>query len=230
MKILNDFEQGSLEWHKARCGKITMSHSKELLTGGKGRMRQSYILDVVAERLSGEPLDSYYNADMERGNFLEEWALKAFNQLTGLEVSRVGFVLQDDERIGCSPDGLIGDDAGIEIKCPKPRQHIRTIFEDGVEDYRKQSLGNMWVCEREHWYIVSFCPWVKSYPLYIKRINRDELIISKLAASAIDAANTVDELAEKARSHESTKWISELSEQARDAWENVLADNSEVII
>lgn len=228
MKLLNDFEQGSLEWANQKCGKITMSHAKELLTNGKGKTRQNYIMDVTSERLSGQPIEGYYNMDMERGNFLEEWAVKAFTKATGLEVQRIGFALFDDERIGCSPDGLIGDDAGIEIKCPRPRQHIRTIYADGIDDYRPQAQGNMWICEREHWYMVSFCPWVTQYPIYIKRITRNQPVIDALADSAIRAADEVDELARKALEAKATPLIESIAVQAKAAWESAISENSEV--
>lgn len=229
MKILNHFEQGSLEWAQQRCGLITMSNAKALLTGGRGKTRESYLLDVVAEQLSGEPLEGYYSIDMERGNFLEEWAVRAFEKATELTVDSVGFVLHDDERIGCSPDGLIGENEGIEIKCPKPRQHIRNIFNDGISDYRDQAQGCMWITDRAAWYIVSYCPWVKQYPLYIKRINRDQNVIDKLAKSAIEGADWVDDLVNKAKQDRVlTERIASIAAQSRDAWENVLADNSEV--
>ena len=110
MKIVEKVEQGSPEWYALRCGRITMSKADALLAKGKGITRQNYLLDVAAERLSGEVVDGYYNADMERGNFLEDYALQAFTLATGLKVKTVGFVIADDERIGCSPDAL-----GVEV-------------------------------------------------------------------------------------------------------------------
>lgn len=230
MRIITDIEQGSLDWQNLRCGKITMSRAKDLLTAGKGVTRQNYILDVVAERLSGQPTESYYGADMERGNFLEEWGIQAFTLATSIEVERVAFVFHDDERIGCSPDGFTSDGAGIEIKCPRPRQHIKNIHAGGIDDYRAQSQGCMWITGKEHWYVVSFCPWVTQYPLFIKRINRDRDMIEALSASALRAADEVDALVSKASDIKATAAIGDLAKRARLAWENTIAMNAEVRI
>ena len=228
MKILNNFEQGSLEWAQQRCGKPTMSRAKDLLAGGRGITRQNYILDLVAERLSGEPIDGYNGFDMQRGTFLEDWAIKAFEAATSLNVDRVGFVLHDDERIGCSPDGFASDGAGVEVKCPKPRQHIKNIYAGGIDDYRPQAQGGMWLCERDHWYMVSFCPWVKQYPLYIKRITRNRDVIDAIADSAMRAADEVDALVAKSIDVKATAAISDIAQRAKAAWENTIAMNSEV--
>lgn len=227
MRILDAFEQGSMEWHQARCGKVTMSRAKDLLTQGKGKTRQSYILDVAAERLSGESIEGYYGLDMERGNFLEPHALQAFTEATGQKMQTVGFVLHDDERIGCSPDAL-SEPAGVEIKCPKPRQHLRNIYGDGMKDYYPQAQGCMWVCERKHWYIVSFCPWVKQRPIHIELIERDDALIERLAVSAIDAADEVDCIVGRAVDADLPRSVFDTAENARSLWENAIATNDEV--
>lgn len=227
MKILTHFEQGSDEWLAQRVGKVTMSHAKELLTGGKGKTRQSYIFDLVAERLSGKPTERYVSMEMRRGIFLEEYAVSAFEAaMPDMQVLKVGLVLHDDERIGCSPDGLIHE-CGIEIKCPAPRQHIRNVIADGFDDYIQQVQGNIWVCQREYWYIVSFCPWVEDFPLYIKVVYRDEDIIKKISESAIRAADEVDELI-KSPVNRYGKLVSRIARNAREAWESMQAMESEV--
>lgn len=230
MKILRHFDQGSDEWLAQRCGKVTMSHAKDLLTGGKGKTRQSYILDLVSERLSGKPTDNFWSADMQRGTFLEEYAVAAFEAaLQDTIVTRVGFVLADDERIGCSPDGLIGKSSGIEIKCPAPRQHIRNVLADGMDDYIQQVQGNLWVCERDRWFIVSFCPWVDDFPLHIKLVYRDEDMINKIAESALRAADEVDAMVSTTFKRYG-KRVAEIAKDAREAWESMQAGNDEVVL
>lgn len=230
MKILRHFDQGSDEWLAQRCGKVTMSHAKDLLTGGKGKTRQAYILDLVAERLSGKPLDNYWSADMQRGTFLEDYAVAAFEAaIPELIVTRVGFVLANDERIGCSPDGIIGESGGIEIKCPAPRQHIRNVLADGMDDYIHQVQGNLWVCERERWFIVSFCPWVEDFPLHIKMVYRDEDMIKKISESALRAADEVDAMV-NAPVNKYGKRVAAIAKDAREAWESMQAGNDEVVL
>jgi hypothetical protein len=230
VKILRHFDQGSDEWLAQRCGKVTMSHAKDLLTGGKGKTRQSYILDLVAERLSGKPTDNFLSVDMQRGTFLEEYAVAAFeSSIRDNSVTRVGFVLTEDERIGCSPDGLIGSSGGIEIKCPAPRQHIRNVLADGMDDYIQQVQGNLWVCERDRWFIVSFCPWVEDFPLHIKLVYRDEDMIKKISESAIRAADEVDAMV-NAPVNKYGKRVAEIAQDAKEAWESMQAGNDEVVL
>lgn len=229
MKILDYFEAGSLEWSMQRLGKITMSNATALRARGQGKTRRSYIYDVVSEILSGKPIEGYYNLDMERGNYLEDVAITIFCVATGIEVDTVGLVLQDDERIACTPDAL-GDGIGLEIKCPKPRKHMHNIFGDGMREYRNQAQGGMWVCEREQWYIASFCPWVKEYPFHFEQVERDPEVIADIRESAIAAADEVERCVDLAKKHSTDPEIIELAERGRIAWENALAEKDEVIL
>ena len=226
--IVHKCEQGSEEWQQLRCGVVTMSHAKELLTGGKGKTRQSYILDVVSERLSGKPIESYSSFDMQRGQFLEQYALKAFEANSGEAVERVGFITTNDGRIGCSPDGLIGGDAGLEIKCPNPRQHLRNIFSAGLEDYTAQVQGNLWITGSSRWYVVSFCPWVECFPLHIACVTRDESIIARISESATNAIEEIDIAISSLSICANSQVIHSISEEARAAWESAFAIHDEV--
>jgi len=90
----------------------------------------------------------------------------------------VGFVLNDAKTIGASPDGLIGSDGGIEIKCPKASTAVRYMVEDKLPDiYKPQVQGNLWICEREWWDFVVYHP---SMDLFVTRVYRDEAYIKKL--------------------------------------------------
>ena len=226
--IVHKCEQGSEEWQQLRCGVVTMSHAKELLTGGKGKTRQSYILDVVSERLSGKPVDSYSGFDMQRGQFLEPYALKVFEQANETLIERVGFITTDDGRIGCSPDGLIGEDSGIEVKCPNPRQHLRNILSGGLSDYVAQVQGNLWITGRDQWVIVSFCPWVDCYPLYCSVVTRDEIMIASLSQSALNAVEEIDDAIRNVSIYTPTRTIHDIASEARKAWESTFAINDEV--
>lgn len=226
--IIHNCEQGSEEWQQLRCGVVTMSHAKELLTGGKGKTRQSYILDLVSERLSGKPVDSYSGLDMQRGQFLEPYALMAFEKENGMDIERVGFITTDDGRIGCSPDGLIGKGSGIEVKCPNPRQHIRNIKSNGFDDYLAQVQGNMWITGMSYWYLVSFCPWVTQMPFYYEVIHIDNEIVNKIEESATRAAQEVDDMVAEFSSVLTDKRIISMADEARKAWDRMIAINDEV--
>ena len=192
MEILTHFEQRSDEWRKARNGRITMSRAKDLLTGGKGVTRASYLREVAAEILAGASLQGGYQSnDMIRGVELEPFALRAYEAMTGEKVQPVGFVIGDDPRIGGSPDALT-EAGGVEIKSPLPKHHLRYADRATVEkEHGPQFQGYMWLCEREYWDFVSFCPWVKARPLIRHQFYRDEKIIKDLACSAIQGADEI---------------------------------------
>lgn len=224
MKVYDTLEQGSPEWFAVRLGKITASVFKDLkpTTRGKGKTRKNKILDIVAETVSGTPIDVPQTRDMERGTFLEPYARETFSRVTGLEVNEVGFILADDERIGCSPDGLIGDDTGIEIKCPRPRQHVRNVQEDGLDDYRLQAQGCMWVSGRRFWYLVSYCPHVPIKPIHIVRIDALPSVFEAFDDWIISAANEVQANVEAIKGMEASEPLQKSARLARDAWDNVL--------
>lgn len=226
MKIF-EFDQGSLEWHKQRVGKITMSHAKKLITKGRGgkpsQTRLTYLYDVLAEALTGEPREGYQLLDMERGTFLESYALRAVSEALGVTCKAVGFVELDNLPIGCSPDAFADGHAIVEAKCPAPRQHIKNCFADGFDEYLPQCQGNMWVTETDVCYLVSFCPAVNDFPMRIETIERDETMIETIAESAVTGAQWLSETLKTIRSHYVPGSVQEIAMQARNAWDNVLA-------
>lgn len=230
MKICNDFEQRSDEWYAMRNGKITMSNAKELLTGGKGATRLSYLREVAAAIIVGPSMDRFQSADMVRGTELEPYALAAYESLVGAAVDQVGFVLADDERIGCSPDGLVGSARAIEIKCPLPKNHIRYLDKaQAAKDHGAQMQGEAWVCETDHVAFVSFCPWVKDAPLIVHTFDRDESTIKQLAESAIRGADEVEEMVRTLRSVAPVdKKVQGIATDAAIYWESYTAMESEV--
>jgi len=188
MIILN-CEQGTDEWFNARLGVITMSNAKALITMNRkgdqyGATRTSYLNNVAAEILSGKASENISTWQMERGSLLEKYALKAYQAETGIDIETIGFgYLNNEMRIGASPDGL-SKSGGLEIKCPSPKKHLSTLQNGFPKEHNAQIQGNMWIFERESWDFVSYCPEFKSYPLYIKTIERDEQVIDKIKTSS----------------------------------------------
>jgi len=179
--IMLDLDQGSPEWLKARLGIPTASRFKDIITparADRSKSSQSYLYELLAERLTNEPSDFFVSEWMQRGNELEPAARDAYAFLSGDEVTQTGIMLNDEQTIGASPDGLISDDGGIEIKCPKPATLVRYMVEDALPDvYRPQVQGNLWISGREWWDFVAYHPGME---LFIKRIYRDEAYIQKL--------------------------------------------------
>ncbi len=180
MQVL-DIEQGSEAWHKARLGIPTASRFKEIITPAKGEKSKSYkayLFELLAERMTQGEEDGYTNEWMQRGNELEAAARSAYEFLYEVEVDEVGLVLNDAGTIGVSPDGLIGNDGGLEIKCPKAANAVRYMVEDAMPDiYRPQVQGNLWITGRQWWDFVIYHP---NLDLFVKRIYRDETYIKKM--------------------------------------------------
>jgi len=152
-------EQGSLEWFSVRLGKPTASRFNDIITNKgeptKGEKRQRYINEIIGERISGT-IQMHHTTDaMERGKALEAPARGWYEMACGCDVRQVGFVLHDSRAYGCSPDGLVGDDGMVEIKCPlRPTfiKHLRGKKAVPTE-YIVQIQSQLWIAER------AWCDW-----------------------------------------------------------------------
>lgn len=195
--------QGSEEWRQLRCGKVTASRIADIMAQGQGKMRASYMRQLVAERLTGIPTPGgFKSASMERGNEVEAAAREAYEYHTGRFVDQVAFV--DHPRIdmaGASPDGLVSLDGGVEIKCPDSVTHIDTLQGAAIDGgYLKQMHWNMACTGRQWWDYVSFDSRMKdpAMRLFIKRVPRDEAVIEAMEKAVkdflIDVRGTVGQL------------------------------------
>jgi len=176
---IHSAQQGSLEWLQARAGKVTASCLNQILTPEfkvrTGQMPQTYLFRTLAERWLGQPLPQPEGVwNLEQGSLLEEYGLPAFTLETGLDIKRVGLCETDDGQFACSPDGLIGDDAGLELKCPHIHTHISYLLEGEIPpQYRAQVHGCMAVTGTTKWY---FCSFRRMMPPLVLTVNRDEKI------------------------------------------------------
>lgn len=194
MKV-HPVDQGSVDWFRLRAGKVTASEMDRLITPlGKirtGEGPKTFLAEKLAERWTGEPLPSGTAWDLEQGQILERYARPAFTLETGLETQSVGFVTDETGNIGCSPDGLIGDISGLELKCPHLETHIRYLLDGGIPpDYIAQVQGSMYVTGRNHWY---FCSYRRKLPLLVLRIERDEKFHASLAEAIGDFLESLGE-------------------------------------
>lgn len=183
-------KQGSDIWFRQRMGIPTSSNFKELLVKPKkaadifGKGALTYMYKLAGERLIGEPQHNHTNDHMQRGHDNEPYARDAYSFHSGNEVRTTGIILQLDENknriAGYSPDGLVEDDGTIEIKDKLPHLQIETILADVVpKEHMPQIQGGLWVSEREWCDFVSYCP--KLLKPFVKRVYRDEEMISKIA-------------------------------------------------
>jgi len=179
--LVSNFEQGSQEWLQSRLGKPTASNFGKLITptGRPSTSAEGYINELIAQRITGELPEFYTNAAMERGNELEPAAKALYEFINDVEVVEVGLCLHDTLDCGASPDGLIGVDGGIEIKCPLPHTHIAYLREGVVPSkYIPQIQGCLWITGREWWDFMSYHPAMEDL---IVRVERDNEYIKKLA-------------------------------------------------
>jgi putative phage-type endonuclease len=166
--IICTAEQRTAEWHQDRAGRLTGSVAADMLASPSTQAHQGLLARLVAERLTETPeLDSYMNADMQRGIDLEPEARKTYEVMTGNIVEEVGFIQHDKYLAGCSVDGLLSDGI-IEIKCPRPSGHLATKKAGAVPSkYIPQITHNLWVtggnfCGNFCDYI-SYCPALPDY-------------------------------------------------------------------
>jgi predicted phage-related endonuclease len=172
MKIYN-FKQLSQEWIDIRKGKMTASHAQAIGNNGKGL--ETYIMEIMAEKYSSAEPDNYTNKDIERGIELEDYAREMYELETGKKITQVGFI-EHNSFSGCSPDGLIGEDGGVEFKALKDINHFKLsiLGEREIESkYIWQIQMNLMITSRKWWEFVSYNPnYNKS--LLIFKIKPDE--------------------------------------------------------
>jgi len=152
MKIL-ELEQRTPEWYQARKGIPTASSFDKIITskGEPSKQRTKYLYELAGERLGGIVDETYQNFAMLRGVEMEAEA-KSLYEIIGQPVQEVGFCLSDCGRFGCSPDGLVGDSGGVEIKCPLIATHVEYLIKNKEEmpvEYFQQVQGCLFVTGRE---------------------------------------------------------------------------------
>lgn len=189
-------EQGSDGWHGERLGLPTASMYSAVLAKGEGKTRKSYMVKLVAERLTGKRAESFSNGHTDRGSEQEPYAGISYESLTGNLIDQVGFIRHPVLMTGGSPDGLIDLDGGIEIKSVIPTVQIETILKGGYPTgHRAQIQGNLWITGRAWWDFVSYSPDMPDgLDTYIFRVVRDEAYIKELESEVIRFLVELDEM------------------------------------
>jgi len=199
--IVHDCDQNSPEWYAVKVGISSASSFKDILAEGKGLTRKAYMHRLAAERLTGEFSETYSNGYMEGGHAVEDEIRNAYAFLHDAEPSRVGFVTLDDGSAGCSPDSLIGEAGGLEIKSALPNLVVGYIEADRFPaEHKAQVQGTLWITGREWWDIAigpragkgAEARIATGVPYFFKRAFRDDAYIATLAA---EVARFNDELA-----------------------------------
>lgn len=200
MTNIIDCDQGSEAWFAARLGKVSASRVADVVAKTKtgwGASRANYAADLIAERLTGVKAESYSNAAMQWGTDNEPAARKAYEFMAGNGVMTVGIVLHPSISMSCaSPDGLVGDDGLVEIKCPNTATHLETLLGAPVADKYVKQMNWQMACAGRAWCdFVSFDPRLPGeMSLHITRIARDDALIKSLEA---DVSVFLSEIADK---------------------------------
>jgi hypothetical protein len=180
--IVIDCVQGSEEWYTARLGFVTASHFAKVLNKGSGR--GLYMRKLAAERLTGLRENGYPDKNRAAGSLTDADAREYYEMANDCIVEQVGFFKRDDD-VGCSPDGLVGEEGTIEIKCPLSSTHVANIINNKMPtEYIPQVQGVLWITERQWCDFISYNPKVVARPIQIVRVERDPEYIQKLAGQA----------------------------------------------
>lgn len=184
MKIL-PFEQGSVEWMRARAGIPTASELDNIISPTwkirTGEMPKSYLAAKLAEAWLGGPLIGFNVFDVEQGRILEEEARPWLELELNTEIARVGLCTTDDGSVGCSPDGIIWSEdegCGVEIKCPQPTAHVKYLLRGEVPpEYLAQIHGGMYVTGFKEWKFLSYS---RGFPKLLLTVERNEEIQTQI--------------------------------------------------
>ena len=179
-------EQRSTEWFQARLGKVTASRVADVMAKtktGYSTSRENYMAQLALELLTGKPTEGYANAAMQWGIEQEPNARAVYEAKTGQMVQEVGFIVHPTiEQAGASPDGLIGDDGMIEIKCPESKTVIEFLLSGKIADkYYKQMQWQMACCNRKWTDYTVYDPRMpERLQLIVRRVYRDDKAIKEM--------------------------------------------------
>jgi putative phage-type endonuclease len=192
-------DQRSIEWHQARLGHATGSRASDILAGKDTQARKGYITQLVTERLTGQSQDFYTNSDMQRGIDVEPVARAAYQASHEL-VDEVGFIKHPTILwFGASPDGLVGSDGLVEIKCPRSTTHLEYIqAKKPPAKYIPQMLAQL-SCTGRKW--VDFVSFDNRFPehlqLFVVRFQPSAEELEKFESKVKEFLSEVNNLMEQ---------------------------------
>lgn len=184
-------EQRTSEWFQERLGKVTASRVADIIArtkSGYSASRDNYMAQLVCERMTQTPVESYTNAAMQWGTEQEPFARAAYESAKDVLVEEVGFIPHPlIQNSGASPDGLVGEFGLVEIKCPNTATHIQTLLDQKIpEKYITQMQWQMCCTDRRWCDFVSFDPrMAEGLQIFIKRVEFDREYVSMLEKEVI---------------------------------------------
>lgn len=200
---MSEITQGSEAWFAQRLGRVTASRVADIIAKtktGVADSRGNYLAQLVAERLTGQAADSFKSGAMQHGTETEPMARMAYETETGQMVTEVAMIQHPKiEMAGASPDGLVGEDGLVEIKCPNTSTHIATLMADKAPSGYMAQMQWQMACTGRAWCdFVSFDPRMpEDMQLFIKRVPRDEKLIAEYEAEVVKFLAEVQETVDK---------------------------------
>jgi|18_taG_2_1085343.scaffolds.fasta_scaffold01854_13 hypothetical protein len=195
-----DIEQGTDEWLSARLGIVTASEINNLVTPkGKpctGAKVQAYACLKASERVTNHIEEHFESWDMQRGHIQEEIAREIYSE-NYEPVTECGFITRkiNGVKIGASPDGLIEDDSGLEIKSRLAKFQVETVIADEVPDiYMNQIQATLMISNRKSW---EFAQYSNGMPLFVKRVLPDPVRQEIILNAIMEFEKLVLEMVEK---------------------------------
>ena len=182
---MTEITQGTPEWHAQRLGKVTASRVADVIAKtktGYSTSRENYMAQLICERLTGTPTEGFTNAAMQWGTETEPKAREAYEATTFTSVREVAMISHPSiPNTGASPDGLIGEDGLIEIKCPNTATHLDTLLSQKVPGKYVTQMQWQMACTGRQWCdFVSFDPRLPEHlQLFVKRVSRDNDFIKQ---------------------------------------------------
>lgn len=197
--------QGSDEWKQARLGKVTASKITDVMAQGRGGQpsatRATYMGQLIAERLTGVPYDSFKSEAMEWGTETEAEARNAYAFMHDVDVQEAGFIPHPMiEETGASPDGFVGEDGLTEIKCPNTSTHIKMLMSGAAPaQYIKQMQWQMACTGRDWCDFISYDPRLPEHlQMIVVRVERDDDLITEMEAAVTaflaEITDTIEQL------------------------------------
>lgn len=184
-------EQRTSEWFQERLGKVTASRVADIIArtkSGYSASRDNYMAQLVCERMTQTPVESYTNASMQWGTEQEPFARAAYESAKDVLVEEVGFIPHPlIQNSGASPDGLVGEFGLVEIKCPNTATHIQTLLDQKIPEKHIAQMQWQMCCTDRRWCdFVSFDPrMAEGLQIFIKRVEFDPEYVSMLEKEVI---------------------------------------------
>jgi putative phage-type endonuclease len=184
--MIDDIKQGGEEWKRLRLGRVTASRVADLMAktkSGPSASRANYMAQLIAERLTDTVADTFTNAAMQHGTETEPEARDAYSFYQAALIDQVAFVQHPRiEHAGCSPDGLVGTDGLVEIKCPQTATHLETLLGQAVPSKYVLQMQFQMACTGRKWCdFASYDPRMpENMRLFVKRLNRDDVVIKEI--------------------------------------------------